>query len=355
MYFYPTFIPIMNISNTLLAWYNENKRFLPWRETQDAYRIWVSEIILQQTRVAQGLDYYQRFLNTFPTVAHLANACETEVLRVWQGLGYYSRARNMHKAAQTVMQTHQGVFPSKYTDLLSLPGIGPYTAAAIASFAQNQPYSVLDGNVFRVLARLLGIDTPIDSTLGKKLFAALAQEHLDPIQPALYNQAIMDFGALQCTPAAPQCSACPFCESCEAARTGTQHLLPVKKGKTAQRKRYFWYFVAYNGHFTYLQQRQQKDIWEGLYEPYLIEDTLNEEDLHTLPIVQETKAQIVHLSPVYKHVLSHQIIEARFVTLIIGQENETLQQMQKVSDTELPNYPVPRLIEKFRELNTPPL
>jgi A/G-specific adenine glycosylase len=302
MYFYPTFIPIMNISNTLLAWYNENKRFLPWRETQDAYRIWVSEIILQQTRVAQGLDYYQRFLSTFPTVEHLANACETDVLRVWQGLGYYSRARNMHKAAKTVMQQHQGVFPHSYTDLLSLPGIGPYTAAAIASFAKNQPYAVLDGNVFRVLARLLGIDTPIDSTLGKKLFAALAQEHLDPTQPALYNQAIMDFGALQCTPAAPQCSACPFCERCEAARTGTQHLLPVKKGKTAQRKRYFWYFIAYNGHFTYLQQRQQKDIWEGLYEPYLIEDTLNEENLHTLPIVQETKAQIVHVSPVYKHI-----------------------------------------------------
>lgn len=355
MYFYHPFDLLMNISFTLLDWYKQNKRFLPWRETQDAYSIWVSEIILQQTRVAQGLSYYHRFMQAFPTVEKLAQASETEVLRIWQGLGYYSRARNMHKTAQQVMERHNGIFPCQYESLLTLPGIGPYTAAAIASFAQNKPYAVLDGNVYRVLSRLLGIDTPIDSTEGKKLFAALAQEHLHPTEPALYNQAIMDFGALQCTPTQPQCTICPFEEQCAAARNSMQSLLPLKKGKVAQHKRYFWYFVVWNQQYTYLQKRSQKDIWQGLYEPYLIEAPLTLSELEQVDLIQETQATITHISPVFKHVLSHQIIEARFVTLTIERENKTLQNMLKISDTELNKYPVSRLIEKYRKISTPPV
>lgn len=338
----------MSIATLLLNWYQENKRSLPWRETQDAYAIWVSEIILQQTRVAQGMDYYRQFLTAFPTVTHLAEASQTDVLRIWQGLGYYSRARNMHKAAQMVQEQFGGCFPNTYNALLTLPGIGPYTAAAIASFSGNAPYAVVDGNVFRVLSRIFGIDTPIDSTPGKKLFAALAQEQLDKSQPALYNQAIMDFGALQCTPAQPTCSTCPFLEQCEAARNGLTTLLPVKSPKQSSKTRYFWYFDAWNGNHTYLQQRTQKDIWQGLYQPYLIEAPLTEQELYTLPFIQETKAHIIAISPVYKHVLSHQVIEARFVKIEIAQENSTLKQMQKISDTELDLYPVSRLIEKYR-------
>lgn len=338
----------MNIAALLLTWYQQNGRNLPWRNTQDAYAIWVSEIILQQTRVAQGLDYYHAFLEAFPTVTHLAQADETTVLRIWQGLGYYSRARNMHKTAQIVQAQYQGIFPTQYQTLLTLPGIGPYTAAAIASFSTNAPYAAVDGNVFRVLSRIFGIDTPIDSTQGKKLFTALAQEQVDKVHPALYNQAIMDFGAIQCTPTTPNCLLCPFVEQCFAARNGLTAQLPVKSPKQKSKKRFFWYFDAWEGDHTYLQQRTQKDIWQGLYEPYLIEAPLSEQELHNLPFIQETKAQIISVSPVYKHILSHQIIEARFVKIEITHPNSTLKQMQKISDTDLGRYPVSRLIERYR-------
>ena len=339
----------MNISCTLLDWYSKNKRLLPWRETTDAYTIWVSEIILQQTRVAQGMDYFYRFTQAFPTVQHLAGASETEVLRLWQGLGYYSRARNMHKAAKMVVEQHNGLFPTEYNTLLSLPGIGAYTAAAIASFASNAPYAVVDGNVYRVLSRILGIDTPIDSTEGKKLFSTLAQEHLDKTEPAQYNQAMMDFGAIQCTPQSPRCEFCPFAEQCVAYRTHQTDILPIKSKKNAQRKRFFWYLDIWNDHYTYLQQRTQKDIWQGLYEPLLIEASLSEIELLQHPTVLALHGEIVHLSPVYKHVLSHQIIEARFVKIHIAQENALLKSMQKISDTELNHYPVSRLIDKYRK------
>lgn len=337
----------MNISSLLLAWYEENKRPLPWRETTDAYTIWVSEIILQQTRVAQGMDYFYRFTQAFPTVTHLAAASETEVLRLWQGLGYYSRARNMHKTAKIVVEQYNGAFPTQYNTLLSLPGIGAYTAAAIASFSTNAAYAAVDGNVFRVLSRILGIDTPIDSTEGKKLFSQLAQEHLDKSSPALYNQAMMDFGAIQCTPQAPNCAHCPFAEQCTAYRTHQTDVLPIKNKKTAQRKRFFWYLDIWNGSYTYLQQRTQKDIWQGLYEPMLIEAPLTEMELLQHPTVQALKGEIVRISPVYKHVLSHQIIEARFVKINITQENALLKSMKKISDTEWRTYPVSRLIEKY--------
>lgn len=337
----------MNISTTLLDWYQQNKRLLPWRDTQNAYHIWVSEIILQQTRVAQGLDYYTQFLRTFPTVQALAAASETEVLRQWQGLGYYSRARNMHKAAKQVVAEHGGIFPTQYNSLLQLPGIGAYTAAAIASFATNAPYAVVDGNVYRVLSRLFGIDTPIDSTAGKKLFAALAQDQLDKHQPALYNQAMMDFGAIQCLPQNPHCTTCPLAEQCEANRQHLTHLLPVKTQKVAQRKRHFWYLdIRHNGHM-YWQQRTQKDIWQGLYEPYLIEAPLTEATLLQHPTIKLLNGTITHISTAYKHVLSHQIIEAKFVQIRVEHPPTALPSLQKISDTEVSHYPVSRLVEKY--------
>ncbi len=339
----------MNISSLLLTWYQENKRFLPWRETTDAYTIWVSEIILQQTRVVQGMDYFYRFTQAFPTVKHLAEASETDVLRLWQGLGYYSRARNMHKTAKIVVEQHNGIFPTQYNVLLSLPGIGAYTAAAIASFSSNAPYAVVDGNVYRVLARIFGIDTPIDSTEGKKLFSRLAQEHVDKVEPAQYNQAMMDFGAIQCTPQSPRCEVCPFAEQCEAYRTHQTAILPIKSKKTAQRKRCFWYLDIWNDNYTYLGQRTQKDIWQGLYEPLLIEAPLSELEILQHPTVQALQGHVVCISPVYKHVLSHQIIEARFVKIHIAQESKVLESLQKISDTELSNYPVSRLIDKYRK------
>jgi len=213
------------LADKLIGWYEENKRDLPWRDTKDPYRIWISEIILQQTRVAQGYDYFVRFMERFPDVIALADADEDEVMKYWQGLGYYSRARNLHSAARSIRDA--GGFPTTYQGVLALKGVGEYTAAAICSFAYDMPYAVVDGNVYRVLSRWLGIDIPIDSTEGKKLFARMAQELMDEHRPALYNQAIMDFGALQCMPASPDCLFCPLADSCLALAQGKVDVLPV--------------------------------------------------------------------------------------------------------------------------------
>lgn len=220
-----------NFSNTIEKWYQEYKRELPWRESADPYVIWISEIILQQTRVVQGYDYFMRFMKRFPDVATLAQADEDEVMKYWQGLGYYSRARNLHAAAKSM----NGVFPKTYPEVRALKGVGDYTAAAICSFAYNMPYAVVDGNVYRVLSRYLGIDTPIDSTEGKKLFAAVADELLDKKNPALYNQAIMDFGAIQCSPQSPNCMFCPLASGCSALAGGMVAQLPVKQHKNEKR------------------------------------------------------------------------------------------------------------------------
>ena len=232
----------MNIfSEKLIAWYAENKRELPWRDTTDPYIIWISEIILQQTRVAQGYDYFLRFIHRFPNVTALAEAPEDEVMKCWQGLGYYSRARNLHAAAKSM----NGVFPATYEEVRALKGVGDYTAAAICSSAYGMPYAVVDGNVYRVLSRYFGIDTPVDSTEGKKLFAALADEMMDKSQPAVYNQAIMDFGAIQCTPQSPNCLFCPLVDSCSALKEGTITKLPVKQHKTKTTNRYFIYMYVW--------------------------------------------------------------------------------------------------------------
>ena len=297
------------IHNKLSQWYEQHHRILPWRETEDPYRIWISEIILQQTRVAQGLEYYMRFVERFPDVRSLASASEDEVLRYWQGLGYYSRARNLHRAAQTIVQRQSTVFDtpvdisdqaSIFQELISLPGIGEYTAGAIASFAFNLPYPALDGNVYRVLARLYDCEIAFDTSAGKKHFHQLANQLLDPSNPRLFNSAIMEFGALHCTPTSPDCTHCPIQECCLAYAHHTVELLPVRKPRTALRDRYLNYTIYCTPDMrTLIQQRTEKDIWQHLYEFPL------QETEALLPVAAEV-AQVD-----LKHILSHQRIHAR--------------------------------------------
>ena len=306
----------MNFAGRLLAWYERYGRELPWRETNDPYIIWLSEIILQQTRVEQGMPYFYTFVEHFPTVLDFANADEGDILRLWQGLGYYSRARNMHKAAKMVRDELDGIFPTAYADAIKLPGVGEYTAAAIASFSINECKAVVDGNVYRVLSRYLGIDEPINSTSGKKLFAQLAQEFISDQHPGLYNQAIMDFGATVCKPKNPLCESCIFREDCRALALDTIDQLPVKiKGK-ASRNRYFHYFIVERNSTILMSQRPEGDVWANLYEFPLIE-TEHATDIQDLPLLPEFishfgDASIEPIGHEIKHVLSHQNIYARF-------------------------------------------
>ncbi len=261
-----------NFAYTLERWYEHHKRNLPWRHTRDPYRIWLSEVILQQTRVAQGLPYYERFVVAYPTVTDMAQADERDLLRLWQGLGYYSRARNLHQTAKLVANDLKGNFPDTYLNLLKLKGIGVYTAAAIASFAFGERVPVVDGNVYRVLARVFGIDEDITTTSAKKTFAALALrliQHAD--NPATYNQAIMEFGAIQCTPISPDCMLCPLQQQCVAYQTGRQQSLPVKAKKAAVRERFFHYFVFRNQEKIALRERTDRDVWQHLYDFALLE------------------------------------------------------------------------------------
>jgi A/G-specific adenine glycosylase len=272
----------MEFHNTLIKWYLQNKRDLPWRKTADPYPIWLSEIMLQQTRVAQGTPYFLSFTTAFPTVFDLANANEEQVLKLWQGLGYYSRARNLHKTAQTVAFEMNGIFPGNYIDLLKLKGIGEYTAAAIASFSYNECVPVVDGNVFRVLSRYFGLETDIAQASAKKEFAALAFELMPKDNPAQFNQAIMEFGALQCVPKNPNCVECVFNSSCAALQKKKVNLLPVKSKKTKVRNRYFNYIVAVDDlENTIIQKRTSKGIWHNLYEFPLLE-TDKVEDFETV-------------------------------------------------------------------------
>lgn len=346
----------MEIAEILIRWYQENKRELPWRDTTDPYRIWISEIILQQTRVVQGLEYFSRFMERFPDVRTLAGAAEDEVMKYWQGLGYYSRARNLHVAAKEIVERFQGEFPQNYQDVLSLKGIGEYTAAAVCSFAWRQPYAVVDGNVYRVLARFFGMGTPIDSTAGKKEFAELAQVLLDRRRPDLYNQAIMDFGAMQCTPKVPNCLYCPLQERCVAFASGSIARLPVKEGKTVVKSRYFNYLHIHCGETTLLSRRGAKDIWQNLYEYPLIE-TLQPMDFVHLQQTPEYRSllagagqiQVKRMVEMPKHVLSHRIIYANFYELQVEYFSKTMKDYLQVSSDETEKYPVSRLIELYRE------
>ncbi len=346
----------LTVSELLSSWYEEHKRTLPWRESADPYIIWISEIILQQTRVVQGMDYFYRFTERFPDVATLAEAHEDEVLKYWQGLGYYSRARNLHAAAKKIMTDFDGVFPSDYASVLSLKGIGEYTAAAIVSFAWNQPYPVVDGNVFRVLSRLFALETPIDTMKGKKQFTEIAGLILDPLHAATHNQAIMELGALQCVPKNPDCIHCPLQNQCMAFASGTVENYPVKQNKTKVRNRYFNYLHIVSNGQTWLSRRGEKDIWEGLYEfplietdnPLTPEELLEHPDFKNLLDGAEDIKVKVHISGL-KHVLSHQVLFASFYTIEIKKAVSELSDYISVPLEDLEKYPVSRLIHIYLE------
>lgn len=343
----------MNIfSETLLKWYADNARDLPWRNTRDPYLIWVSEIILQQTRVSQGYDYFLRFVQRFPDVRSLASASEDEVMKYWQGLGYYSRARNLHEAARSM----NGVFPDTYEEVRALKGVGDYTAAAICSLAYDMPYAVVDGNVYRVLSRYWGIDVPIDSTEGKKTFAALAQEMLPVNRPAAYNQAIMDFGAIQCTPQSPLCMYCSLCDSCMALAQGRVAQLPVKQHKTKTTDRFFNYIYVRAGAYTYINKRTGDDIWKNLFELPLIETDreLSEAEFLGLPqfrelFVEGEVPQVRTLCRGVKHVLSHRVIYANFYEVALPEDSHSFASYLRVPSADLGQYAVPKLIHAFLE------
>ncbi len=309
----------MIFQEELINWYIINKRELPWRNTTDAYIIWLSEIILQQTRVEQGLPYFNKFLANFSTITSFANAPEAVVLKLWQGLGYYSRARNMLVTAKEIVKNHQGVFPTSHNQLIKLKGIGEYTAAAISSFAANEVKAVVDGNVFRVLARYFGIADAINSTEGKKIFMSLAQSLIQNQNPAVYNQAIMEFGALQCKPKTPNCGNCPLVLDCFAYKTKQVNALPLKLKKLKIKKRYFNYFIGITNNSILAKQRQAGDVWQHLYDFPLIEtdSETNYHDTNFITAIKNKFGKAATFSQLFskKHILTHQIIMVQFFAL----------------------------------------
>ena len=327
-------------ATTLVDWFRKNGRDLPWRQTRDPYAIWLSEIILQQTQVKQGWEYWERFMHRWPTVEALAAATEDEVLREWQGLGYYSRARNLHYAARQIVE--RGSFPNTIAEIKQLKGVGDYTAAAIGSIAFGLPAAVVDGNVYRVLSRYFGIDTPINTTEGKKLFAAMAQEQLPPQEASVYNQAIMDFGAIQCTPQSPDCSVCPLMESCDAFRTNRIQELPVKLKTLKIRERHLIYlYIRYKGQ-TAIHRRGAGDIWQGLWEPWLVDDE------HFSLLTSHSSLRLVKQG--VKHVLTHRILYADFYLWEPDKRPSLPSDYIWIPESDIDNYALPRLIEILLEL-----
>ena len=384
------------VTEKILNWYEVHKRILPWRDITDPYKIWISEIILQQTRVIQGLDYYNRFIERFPDVHALAIAEEQEVLKYWQGLGYYSRARNLHAAARSIETRFGGKFPKDYESILSLKGIGEYTAAAVASFAFNLPRPVVDGNVFRFLSRLFAIEEPIDTSKGKKLFTELAGQMMDRQRAGLFNQAIMEFGALQCVPASPDCGECPLATHCLSKTQGKVSEFPVKLNKPKTKEVYLYYFYIHSGEFIFLKKREGKGIWQNLYEfpsveseiPLEFEALVKHKDFQQLfpvstviarasarsnpePLPQkppltppkegncgvDCSAPLAVTSPALtfklliknqKHVLTHRILYADFYEVSV--ENESgLDKYKKIKQNEIGEYPIHRLMQRFFE------
>jgi A/G-specific adenine glycosylase len=350
-------LKMMWFSEKITDWYRKNARSLPWRETKDPYKIWLSEVILQQTRVEQGLPYYNVFLKEFPSVNHLSRASETKVLKLWQGLGYYSRARNLHFTAKTIVSEYgpKG-FPSSYNELIQLKGIGNYTASAISSFAFGEVRAVVDGNVYRVLSRVFGIKEPIDTTKGKNVFLELAGELISKKNPGEYNQAVMEFGALVCVPKKPGCGTCIFNGACSAIKNKTTDKLPVKSKKTLKRKRLLYYFDVIVGNKRLIKKRDEpKDIWFGLYDFPLFESKLfiKDNDLiiekFTKEIAKESTKNIsVGSIKYFKHILTHQELHAYFTTIklkevpVVLKKNFILVPIKKHL-----NYPIPKLFEKY--------
>jgi A/G-specific adenine glycosylase len=326
----------------LIAWHStHNKRQLPWKGISDPYKIWVSEIMLQQTKADTVVPYYNKFIKAYPSIKALAKAQPDEVFKLWQGLGYYSRCRNLLKGAQLVATQYKGILPANYNLLLSIPGIGNYTAAAIASFAFGLPYAVCDGNVYRILSRYFNIQTPIDTTLGKKEFTTKAQALITKQQPAMYNQAIMDFGAQVCLPKKPLCAQCMLSKTCNAFKANTQLLLPVKSKTIKVAHRYFHYLVFCNEGNIYLQQRTAQDIWQHLYEPYLIETTSNQ-----LPHTQYSKL-ITGLMYQDEQRLTHVVVHTYYYLIIVAKNIKLPNTLLKIKLEDLPNYPVSKSINSF--------
>ena len=340
----------MNFSTKLINWYTVNKRDLPWRSTNNPYYIWLSEIILQQTQVVQGTPYYHAFTSQFPTVYDLAKANEEDVLKLWQGLGYYSRARNLHWSAKYIVNELDGVFPDTYKDILKLKGVGDYTASAIASICFNEVTAVVDGNVYRALSRIFGIETPINSTSGQKEFKALAQQLIDKQQPAIFNQAIMEFGARQCKPKNPDCSVCPFKTGCLALKENKIAVLPVKLKKTKVTKKYFNFIVIISkNEKTILEQRIGSGIWQNLYQFPLIEteipSTYNniKSKIENLDVLEDMNFD-VHLynDTDIIHKLSHQHLYTKFWIVSVDESIEKGIEISNIKD-----FPVPILIGNF--------
>ena len=341
-------------SGILLKWNREqNNRQMPWKGEKDPYKIWLSEIILQQTRVEQGLNYYNNFIKTFPDVHKLAKAADEKIFKLWEGLGYYTRCRNLIATARLISKERKGKFPDTYEEIKALKGIGPYTAAAIASFAFNLPHAVVDGNVFRVLARVFGIDKPVDSTEGKQFFTALANELLDKKQPGLYNQAIMDFGAVVCKPAKPLCGQCVFKNNCTAFRDNRVHELPVKEKKTLIRKRWFYYLVPEYQQEMAICQRNEKDIWRELYEFPLIEA---KKELKQKNILQQAEKkgllskgnyEVMAVSSRFRQQLSHQLIAGQFIQVKLKKKPALKKDWFWVARKKIVRYTFPKFINQY--------
>ena len=335
----------------ILSWYKQNLRDLPWRSTKDPYKIWLSEIILQQTRVSQGTPYYLSFVDKFPTVNHLAKASEDEVLRTWQGLGYYSRARNLHKCAQIITGEMEGQFPNKYSELLKLPGIGPYTAAAVASICFNVPEPAIDGNVIRVISRFMGIDDDVAMSSTLSQIRNCSSEFIDTKQPSDYNQAVMEFGATMCTPKSPSCESCPLASNCLAFQAKVVSKIPFNSKKVAVKHRYFNYIVINSDDKRVYKKRGTSDIWGGLYDFPMIESSEKIEvdaTLSSLNIGLTQEPRIEYVSDWHTHILSHQKLHARFITVsadeVLKFEEENL---ALYTDEEAEQLPKPTLITNY--------
>ncbi|WP_152267978.1 A/G-specific adenine glycosylase [Agriterribacter humi] len=343
----------------LLAWNKKkNRRAMPWKGEKDPYKIWLSEIILQQTRVEQGWNYYLKFINTFPAVQQLAHAPETKVFKLWEGLGYYSRCKNLIAAAKIIDKAYNGEFPASYEKILELPGIGPYTAAAIASFAFNLPFAVVDGNVLRVLARISGTEIPVDSAMGKAVLNKLAFELLDKKQPGLYNQAIMDFGAVVCKPKAPACIQCIMQKDCMAYELGVVEKLPVKEKKIVKKNRWLYYFIITYKARVYIRKRTAKDIWQNLHEFLLVEKNgpLNKKELLLQAPVKQLFLQkgtsVTQISRLYTHQLTHQTLHGQFIEIKVDHSPDLGVDFVGVPYRELTRYPFPKfMITYLQEKN----
>lgn len=347
-------------TDNIIQWYHKNKRDLPWRRTKDPYKIWLSEIILQQTRVSQGYDYYERFTERFPDVYTLAEAGEDEVLLYWKGLGYYSRARNLHRTAKAIVDDHEGVFPAEYNELCRLHGIGDYTASAVLSIAYKLPYVVVDGNVIRVLSRFYGISENMNSSAGKKTIKRRMMELLYRDAPGVFNQAVMEFGALQCIPVKPDCNNCILKANCHAFQRNNVKGLPVLLRRSTIRSRYFNYLVFLAGNngkmFALLRKRTERDVWRGLYDFPCIEGDklLEEEEIKKFSSPGKCVGNISYppdyVSADFKHRLSHQLIHARFYVFNLPDSDFDPGRCKKIELQQLNTLAVPRLIEKFFEM-----